>query len=791
MVEGTVSLNLGMRLGHYTILERLGAGGTGEVYRARDPRLGRDVAVKILPGRLVRSREAQVRLEHETQVLAHVSHSNILEVFDIGVEGEVAYAVTELLEGETLARRLRRGPLGWRDAAEIGSAVAEGLAAAHARGIVHHDLKPDNIFLTRDGRVKILDFGFAVRRSPAGRSTHPGGTAAGSTSSVAGTLPYMAPEQVRGDRVDHRGDLFSLGAVLCEMLTGRRAFSGESGDEITTAILSREPDCSALRGRVPDELVMLVQRCLNKEPRKRIASAEAVAVVLNSLDSVTRTEQPGESAPGPWVRGAMVAVVVVLLAVVAGLSLVLLSGRPSIASLAVAPVVNDTDDPDLGFVVDSLTEALTGRLTALDRVRVASRSAARSAWALHGDAQAMGLELDVEAVVLAVMRREQASVTVDFEVVDVRDGARIRGGRLVDPLDDILAFEQRLTNLVADAVGGRAQLPEPPPVRRTEVPAAYEAYIKGKFHWNRRSEESMREAIKFFEESIRLDPGFSLPYVGLADVYAVMINYGYLAPRDGWPLARMAVDRALDLDPDLSSALTTRGVIACNYDWDWELAEKAFARALELDPHNTVARRLYSQYLVAVGRFDESLAAIRAAREQDPLSAMLVVAECSNRITSGDPVGGEKACRQALEMVPRLPPGHMFLGMALRQQERLEEALQAMERGLMLLGPNVWTLAEYGHTLGLAGETEHARRVLDDLRGTTERQYVSPFLEAMVLAGLGERDGAFLALDRAVEERCPNLVALRVNPAMDPLRDDPRFESLLRRINLPPAPSAN
>ena len=758
----------------------------GEVYRAHDSRLGRDVAIKLLPPRLGKDPAARTRFQHETQALAALSHPSILEVFDVGVEGGRVYAVMELLEGETLGKRLRTGPLTWRETAEICATVAEGLAAAHAKGIIHRDLKPDNIFLTRDGRVKILDFGLAGRT---GRGVWADGQADPGpceTPAVAGTLEYMSPEQVRGDVLGHRSDLFSLGALMYEMLTGVKAFEGDTVTALATAILHHDPDLSLVGENVPQDLVGLLRQCLCKAPAERVNSAERVMVILRSLETSSRLARArvfqGWRFPG---RSPAVALAgVLLLAVVA---VFLVSGGSHVSSVAVVPFVNESGDPSLDYLGDGLTESLVERLTRMDVTRVASRMEARRAWLRDPDPRTVGHELGVEAVVVGAIRWVQGRLRVDIEVVQTHDGSRLAGARVWDVHENLDHLEVQLLGVVMEALGTPdvRQGLDLLPIERSTVPGAYETYMKGRHLWNQRREDSLRRALGLFQRAVELDPDFARAHVGLADTYGLMVNYGFLSPREGWPASVASANRALELAPDLSDAHAILGSAACNFYWDWAACERLLTRALELDPTNTTARQWLVQYLVGTGRTGAGLEELIKARSAEPTSGILLAVECALHTYAGDPARGEPFCREALELEPELPTARYFLALSLREQERLQEAAAVLRAGGELDRPGDWMTAEYGFILARTGDVAAARQILADLSASARQRYVSPYFEAVVLAGMENRDEAFAALDRALADRATHLATIQVDPAMDLLRDDPRFELLLRRMNFP------
>lgn len=783
-----MSLAQGTTLGPYVVVERLGVGGMGEVYRARDPRLGRDVAIKLLPPRHSGDPAARTRFRHETQALAALSHPNILEVFDVGVEDGRVYAVMELLQGETLGQRLRRGPLTWRETAEICATVAEGLAAAHGKGVIHRDLKPDNIFLTGDGRVKILDFGLAGRTGRGAWADGRVDPGPAEPPNVAGTLEYMSPEQVRGDVADHRSDLFSLGAVMYEMLTGVQAFQGDTVATLATAILHHDPDLSRVDKGVPQDMVRLLRHCLSKAPGERVGSAERIMVILRSLETASRLER-ARVLQGLWFPRRLLVLVLAGVLLLAAAAAFLMTGRSRVRSVAVVPFVNESGDPSLAYLGDGLADSLEERLTRLDAARVASGMEVRRVRIKNPDPMTVGQELGVEAVVVGAVRWIQGRLRVDIEVVRTRDGSRLGGARVMDVHGSLHDLEDQILAVVTEAFGipPSRRLPDLPPGDVSTVPGAYDAYLKGRHLWRQRREHSMRRAQEHFQRAVELDPGFARAHAGLADTYGLMVNYGYLSPREGWPASVAAANRALELAPGLSDAHAILGSAACSFYWDWSACERSLTRALELNPTNTTARQWLVQYLVGTGRAGAGLEELMKARRTEPTSAILVAVECAVHTYAGNPARGEPLCREALELEPGLPPARYFLALSLREQGRLDEAAAVLKGDGVLDRPGDWISAEYGFVLARTGDHAAARQILADLRAAAGQRYVSPYFEAIVLAGMEAKDEAFAALDRALADRATHLVTIQVDPAMNPLRDDPRFGLLLRRMNFPAA----
>jgi serine/threonine-protein kinase len=787
---------VGTHLGRYKILAPLGSGGMGEVYRAQDEALGRDVAIKVLPEDLAQNREALGRFEREAKALAALSHPHILTVHEFNTEQGLSFLVTELLQGETLRHRLARSALPWPKALEVGVAVAEGLAAAHSKGVVHRDLKPENIFLSADGGVKILDFGLArlepqaaPPEPPSMASTQPATTEPGT---VMGTVPYMAPEQVVGLPVDPRTDIFAFGCVLYEMVTGKSPFLRPSTPEIRAAILGDDPAAVTDSGKkVPPELERVVEHCLEKKPEDRFQSARDLAFDLRAIHRGSGIVPPAPPLPrrgrrAAWVAGAAAALVA--LGLLGAVSWHFLSGRgQALDSIAVLPFANESGDQDAEYLSDGISESLINNLSQLPNLRVIARSSAFRYRGPAADPLAAGRELGVQAVLTGRVVQRGDRLLINVELVDVRHNRQLWGERYDRRLTDLLTVQDEISREITDKLRLRLNGEEKRRLARrsTDNPEAYQAYLVGRYHWGRRTEDGLKKAIDSFEQARARDPTYALAYAGLADCYALLGDYGYLAPKDAFPKARAAAERALELDDDLVEAHTSLAFVKVQYDWDWPGAEREYRRALGLNPNYATAHQWYSEYLSAMGRPEEALREIRLAQELDPLSLIIhaVVGRALYFARRYDDAIAQ--CRTTLEMDPNFAVPHLFLGRAYVQQGRYEEGLAEFQEYRRRSGGSA-ILAEIGHAQALAGRRDEARELLQELAQGPNPGYVPAGRIAYIPVGLGDKDGAFAWLEKAYDERSDTLVFLKVEPRYDSLRADPRFADLLRRVGLPP-----
>ena len=747
----------GTRLGPYEIAGPIGAGGMGEVYRARDNRLDRDVAVKVLPEHLSSDSQALARFERETKAVASLSHPNILAIFDVGVAGGISYAVTELLEGETLRVPLKRGSLTWRKAAEIGSAIAEGLAAAHSRGVIHRDLKPENIFLTSDGRVKILDFGLAKVQASSGQdeTVTRGITEAGM---LMGTAGYMSPEQVRGVPAGPGSDIFSLGCVLYEMVAGQRAFRGQSLAEAVSAILrDAPPELTVSSAQIPVELQRIVSHCLEKHPEQRFQSARDLAFGLRAvLNSASASSAPAEPA--------------------------------KIAnSIAVLPFVNASRDADTEYLCDGITESIINSLAQLSQLKVTPRSTVFRYKGKDADAQAAGRELNVRVVLTGRVMQRGEMLVVSAELVDVAEGSQLWGERFNRKVADIFDLEEEIARRISESLRMKLTGEEQRRLgkRYTENSEAYQLYLRGRHHWIKRTVEGMKKGAKYFQQAIDLDPGYALAYAGLADCYMMLASYIAIPPKEGQAKAKAAAATAMALDSELAEAHISTGFVRFLFDWDWQTAERESQRAIELNPNYWQAPYWYSIVLASTGRHEQGEVQIRRAQELDPLSAAVghvatLISLLAHRY--------EEAVNRALKGIdvdPGYPLLRAWLGIAYERLGKYQDAIRELETCARLLGDAPLALGPLGHTLAVSGDRAGAQRVLEQLLGRADPMPADPFSIALIYLGLGENEKALEWLENALEHRLGWFILFaKGDQRLDILRNEPRFKSILQRMRL-------
>jgi len=747
------------RLGPYEILSPIGAGGMGEVYRARDPRLGREVAIKVLPERFAGDEDFARRFQKEARAVAALSHPNVVAIYDVGREGGTPYAVMELLEGVTLRVRLVHSPLPWPKAAEIAAQIADGLAAAHARGIIHRDLKPENVFLTTDGRVKVLDFGLARWRPEPDAEKSGLSTAAGETDpgAVLGTTGYMSPEQVRGQPAEAPSDIFALGCILYEMVSGRRTFAAPTPAETMVAILKQEPQ--NLEDSVPDlpwDVARIVAHCLQKDASDRFQSARDLVFDLRA--SLTEAV-PSRSSSSARQR------------------------RP-IDSLVVLPFANAGGDPEVEFWSDGITETIINALARVPGLRVLARSTAFRYKGRQIDPLAAGQELKVRAIVTGRVVLRGDVLVIQAELIDLSDGSQLWGERFSRPVAEVLAVESEIArqiseNLRLHLAGGGAQAVGKRP---TESPEAYRAYLKGRFFWNKRTPDDLRKGLEFFQAAIEADPAYALAYAGLADCYDVLAFYNSVAPREAFPRAKAAAKKALEIDGTLAEPRASLAYAKHYFDWDFAGAERDYREAIARNPGYSTTHLFFVNFLTTAGRFEEAMEENRQAQAIEPLSLIIANSFGFTHLYARRYDEAVAAFRKVADLDRRFIPMCLFLGCALEGLKRFEDAAREFEEAIRLSEGGTLFRASLARAQAGAGRREEAEKLLGELRSLPAGTYVPAYTLATAEAALGDLDSAFRDLERALEERSHWLTFLPVDPALDPLRQDSRLESVAARV---------
>ena len=746
----------GETLGHYRILEQIGSGGTGVVYRASDTRLKREVAIKVLntvgsnPDRLA-------QFTQEAEVIAGLSHPNILTLHVVGTERGLWYAVMELVHGQTLRARMVPGPLPTDEAIEYAIEVAHGLAAAHAKDIVHMDLKPENLMVTDQGWLKILDFGVAR----VGRSAPSDDNEQTRTLRLDhgwGTLAYMSPEQLCGEHVDHRSDLFSLGTILYEMLAGRHPFQHESTIDMVGAILRDDPaPITIANPGVSSSLDRIVRRSLRKSPPERFQSAREIRFALEAVrDAADRPE----TARPPSVRR-------------------------DLPSVAVLPFSDMSPNKDQESLCDGIAEELINALTQIPGLRVAARTSTFQFKRQARDARQMGHVLNVGTVLDGSVRKQDNRLRITVELIGAEDGYQIWSERFDREMKDVFAVQDEIAASVVTALKGQLTATAPLVAPHTRVLDAYTSYLEGRYHWNKRTDDELKKSVECFRDAIAQDPAYAVAYAGMADAYVTLGTYGALAPGDVMPRAKTALERALELDGELAEAYACRGCVRSVFDWSWDDAERDFLRAIALNPSYPTAHHWYAiNHLVPRARFTEADDALRRALELDPLALSIRMSVGMKSYFSAQYDAAVDELLRTIQLDDRFAMARLFLAATYIEQGRHAEALSEIDAALRLCGRTPELLANLGYLYGRSGDLARARGVLDELRRLSGERYVSPPRIAQVHVGLGETSAALDRLEEAASERAPDLAWLGVRPVFASLRGEPRYLALLKRMGV-------
>jgi serine/threonine protein kinase/tetratricopeptide (TPR) repeat protein len=789
---------IGQLLSHYRILEKIGVGGMGEVYLARDERLERDVALKVIPPSALSNETIRKRLRKEARALSRLSHPNIETLLDFDTEGEVEFLVVEFIPGVSLDELIAKGPLPEKEIARLGAQLANGLAAAHAQKIAHCDLKPANLRVTSDGRLKILDFGIAkaLRASYQASGADVTTDSTSGEQAAVGTLPYMAPEQLQSLPADSRTDIFACGAVLYEMATGRRPFREETALRLSDAIL-HQPVVTprALNSRISPELERVINKCLEKEPENRYQSAQDLEVDLRQLalprttDSVRLLERPRRRWRLAWVGAACILVLVTIgfLANIEGLRDRLFPARTPgrIESVAVLPLDNVSGNPEQDYFAEGMTDELIAALAQLKSLRVISRTSTMLYKGTHKSLPEIARELNVDAVVEGTVLRSGDQVRITAQLIYAPTDTSLWAHSYEREMRDVLKMQGDVATAIADQIEiavtpqERMRLAAAPPV----VPLAYEAYLKGRYHWYMDTERDWMTARQYFEQAIQLDPNYAPAYAGLADYYWLTDE---LPPKVRMPEAKQYALKALAIDPNSAEAHAALGEVRFIGDWDWQGAESEFKRALEHDPGSAEAHRRYADFLSETGRPEDALPEILRAVKLDPLS---VVGQTMLGWTYyfarryDDAIG---QCQKVVTVEPDSANAHNCLGLSYLAKRDYPRAIEECQRAVRLSGNDPARAVDLARAYGLSGDTTGAQKILNEWRARTQHGYVPSYFFAQVYVALGEKDNGLAWLEKAYAEHDSRLVQLAVDPAFDPVRSDPRFQDLKRRLRFPP-----
>ncbi|OGD26005.1 MAG: hypothetical protein A2V57_10480 [Candidatus Aminicenantes bacterium RBG_19FT_COMBO_65_30] len=781
---------IGRTLGHYRIIEKIGAGGMGVVYRARDERLERDVALKILPAGALADEETRKRFRREAMALSKLNHPNIATIHDFDTEKDLDFLAMEFISGVTLKERSISGALPEAEVVQLGKQAAGALEAAHEQGIIHRDLKPGNIMVTPKGLLKVLDFGLSKLLRPS--ETIDRTLTLTGTEGLTGTLPYMAPEQLEGRVVDERTDIYALGAILYELASGQRPAPQETAPEVIHAILHEQPE--PLGAPISEGLERIIFKCLEKEPANRYASAKELIADLNQVESGDLSAliagKPRRWAKrGLWQRPlpmsllTLVGVAALLFALNIGGMRNFLTGRARtslVQSLAVLPLENLSHDPEQEYFAGGITDALITELGQISTLRIISRTSVIKYQKTDKSLPQIAKELNADMVVEGSVLRSGEKVRITARLINPANDRQLWVNSYERDVGGFLVLQGEIARDITRQVGIRLGEEERFRLAKKKAvnPQALDAYLKGVYSGDN----------EYFNQAVKLDPDFALAYTKIANGYFFSGLFGDVPPREAFLKMKQAALKGLEKDDSLGEAHSFLALARLHYDLDWPEAEKEFRRALELNPSLAYTHHLYAHYLMAMDRMEESMAEVKLASELDPFSSDMHLCFGWHCLATADDDDAIELARKGLQTSPGNAWARVILGWAYEQKSMIPEAIIEFQNALGQWKDGPLPLAALGHAYGMAGKKKDAQEILEKLLENSKRIFVPAYDIAAVQVGLGEKDQAFEWLSKALEERSGFLVYIKCDRRFDGLRSDPRYEALLKRIGLPLGP---
>ncbi|TET74478.1 MAG: tetratricopeptide repeat protein [Candidatus Aminicenantes bacterium] len=774
----------------YEIIEELGKGGMARVYKVFDKKIKEEVALKLLKPEIAADEKTIERFSNELKFARKIVHKNVGRMYDINEEEGTHYITLEYVPGEDLKSFIKRSEqLTVGKAISVAKQVCEGLTEAQRLGVVHRDLKPQNIMIDREGNARIMDFGIA--RSLKAKGITDEGV-------IIGTPEYMSPEQVEGEEADHRSDLYSLGVILYEMVTGSVPFKGDTPLSIAVKHKSQTPrDPKELNAQIPDDLSRVILLCMEKDKGKRYQGTKELLSDLIKIEKniptterifpkrVLKAEKIGKIKWRNLILYGGAAILSILL-IMAGIYL--FTGRQeAIDSIAVLPFEYEDADPDMEYLGDGITESLINKLSQLPNLTVISRFSVFQYKGKKPNLQEVGQKLNVKAILTGWIAKRRDGLSISVELVDTRDNSVIWGDKYNrKKLADILTVQENISKEIAENLRLRLSGEEKSRLakRFTENAEAHQAYLKGRFYWNKRTEVGLMQGLDYFKQAIEKDPGYALAYTGIADSYNLLGRYSHLGPNEAMPKAKAAAIKALEIDDELGEAHTSLAFVVRYYDLDWWAACREYKRAIELNPSYATAHHWYAITLSGMERHDEAIKEIKRALELDPLSLIINTNVAWVYYFARKYDRAIEQYKKTLEMEPNFGVARLRLGRAYLQREMFEEAIAEFKKAASLSDESIHMLAALAHGYAVSGRKDDAMKLLDRLKELSKDRYVPSYELAVIYLGLEDKDQALKWLEKAYEERGSYLGYIKVDPNIDGLRSDPRFKELLKRMGL-------
>jgi serine/threonine-protein kinase len=798
-------------IAHYRIIKKLGVGGMGEVYLALDTKLDRKVAIKVLRADSLADERLKKRLLREAQAAAKLDHPNICAIYDVNEADSITFIVMQYLEGESLAEKMVRKPLELSAALALAEQAAEGLAEAHAHGVVHRDIKPQNLMITPRGQLKILDFGLAKQTRPSDSVDFeaPTDTLLSTPGRVVGTMPYMSPEQVQGEPLEPCSDIFSLGVTFYEVLAGKHPFKDKSAAITMSRIMLSDPiPTERFRAQVSPELEAVLSKMLSKDKAARYQSAEDLLTDLRKLPAkLSAHELADATLPEPTAKETLAkrilskarshkwavlasALALILLAV----AISRLLSTEHLDSLAILPFSYASSDPQLlanpdrEYLSDGFTESIINNLSQLNNLKVIARSSVFRYKGKDRDVQAIGRQLNVRAVLVGEIKQEGDELTINVELMDVQGNRSIWGGTYQRKIADIQSVQKEIASNVSKQLRLKLTGADQTQLAKTytESGEAYEAYLKGRYHWNKRTDEGFKLATKFFQEAIDKDPNYALAYAGLADCYTLRSDYGFLPSKEGYALARGFVTLALKNDDSLAEAHTSLASIKAVTDWDWQGAENEYRRAIELNPKYATAHHWYAAQLLLQGRLDQALQEIKTAQQLDPLSLGINKDFAVILLYARDYEKALEQSRKTLEIEPHFGAMSTYIAQIYELQQKYLEATAELEKAHAADPEDSEVTYGLAQAYALIGKKNEALKISNELNQPEKQNVFLPKEAAYLYALLGEKEQAVAVLQKAAENHYLPVAEVKMDPRLDELRKDPRVVELLQKIKLSP-----